>query len=147
MIIAGSLHENKEEAMEEKMIAFPATTEAFIAYQEAGIGRKLEKLERKLASAVVELANISYQEGIEGTENTITMKAVKAFFLSRPNRAASGCTGGLVGKYLLVVRCGISGREGGRPAWLISHHARTRTARSSAIRYGYFVGATLTVHG
>ena len=90
MIIAGSLHENKEEAMEEKMIAFPATTEAFIAYQEAGIGRKLEKLERKLASAVVELANISYQEGIEGTENTITMKAVKAFFQSRPNRAASG---------------------------------------------------------
>ena len=41
MIIAGSLHENKEEAMEEKMIAFPATTEAFIAYQEAGTGRNL----------------------------------------------------------------------------------------------------------
>ena len=72
------------------MITFPTTTEAFIAYQEAGIGRKLEKLERKLASVVVELANSSYQEGIEGTENTVTMKTVKAFFHSRPNRAASG---------------------------------------------------------
>ena len=72
------------------MITFPTTTEAFIAYQEAGIGRKLEKLERKLASAVVELANISYQEGIEGTENTVTMKTVKAFFQSMPNRVSSG---------------------------------------------------------
>ena len=47
------------------MIPFPTTTEAFIAYQEAGTGRKLKGRERDLASVVVELSNISYQEGAE----------------------------------------------------------------------------------
>lgn len=37
------------------MITFPTTTEAFIAYQKAGTGRKLEGSERDLASVVVEL--------------------------------------------------------------------------------------------
>ena len=88
MIIAGSLHENKEEAMEEKMIAFPATTEAFIAYQEAGIGRKLGGFERNLAALVVELTNISYQEGAEGRAHTVSMEDVEAFFQERDREAA-----------------------------------------------------------
>ena len=88
MIIAGSLHENKEEAMEEKMIAFPATTEAFIAYQEAGTGRKLGGFERDLAAVVVELANISYQEGVEGRTHTVTMEDVETFFRERNREAA-----------------------------------------------------------
>ena len=42
------------------MITFPTTTEAFIAYQEAGTGRKLEGFERDLAAVVVKLINTSY---------------------------------------------------------------------------------------
>ena len=56
------------------MITFPTTTEAFIAYQEAGIHRELNEFERKLAEVVVELANGSYQEGVEGTENSVKSK-------------------------------------------------------------------------
>ena len=39
------------------MITFP-TTEAFIAYQEAGTGHKLERFERDLSAVVVELINV-----------------------------------------------------------------------------------------
>ena len=65
------------------MITFPTTTEAFIAYQEAGIHRKLDDFERKLAAVVVEFANASYQEGLNGEENTITMDFVRAFYRER----------------------------------------------------------------
>ena len=61
------------------MITFP-TTEVFIAYQEAGTGRKLEGFERDLASVVVELINVSYQEGAEGRAHTVSMEDVEAFF-------------------------------------------------------------------
>lgn len=70
------------------MITFPTTTEAFIAYQEAGTGRKLEGFERDLAAVVVELANISYQEGAEGRTHTVTMEDVKTFFRERDREAA-----------------------------------------------------------
>ena len=70
------------------MITFPATAEAFIAYQEAGIGRKLEGFERNLAAVVVELANISYQEGAEGRTHTVSMEDVETFFRERGREAA-----------------------------------------------------------
>ena len=59
------------------MITFPTTTEAFIAFQEAGTGRKLEGFERDLADIVVELINISYQEGAEGRTHTVSMDGVE----------------------------------------------------------------------
>ena len=62
------------------MITFPTTPEAFIAYQEAGIGRKLEVFERKLVEVVVELANGSYQEGVD---NSVTIKCAQEFFRER----------------------------------------------------------------
>lgn len=65
------------------MITFPTTTEAFIAYQEAGIHRELNNFERELSAVVVELANGSYQEGLNGVENTTTMSSVKAFYRER----------------------------------------------------------------
>ena len=61
-------------------ITFPTTPEAFIAYQEAGIHRELDAFERKLSAVVVEFANASYQEGLNGEENTITMDFVRAFY-------------------------------------------------------------------
>ena len=70
------------------MIAFPVTPEAFIAYQEAGTGRKLEGFERNLAALVVELTNISYQEGAEGRTHTVSMEDVEAFFQERDREAA-----------------------------------------------------------
>lgn len=70
------------------MIPFPTTTEAFIALQEAGTGRKLEGLERDLADVVVELINISYQEGMEGRTHTVSMEGVEAFFRERDREAA-----------------------------------------------------------
>ena len=85
-IIAGSLQKIKEERL--TLITFPTTTEAFIAYQEAGIGRKLEGFERNLAAVVVELANISYQEGAEGRTHTVTMEDVETFFQERDRDAA-----------------------------------------------------------
>ena len=69
--------------MGHSMITFPTTTEAFIAYQEAGTGRKLEGFERDLAAVVVELANISYQEGVEGRAHIVSMEDVEAFFQER----------------------------------------------------------------
>ena len=65
------------------MITFPTTTEAFIAYQEAGIQRELNNFERELSGAVVDLANISYQEGLDGEENSITIEMVKEFLRLR----------------------------------------------------------------
>ena len=69
------------------MITFPTTTEAFIAYQEAGIGRKLEGFERNLAAVVVDIINVSYQEGVKGAEHTITPDYVKIFFQERGHHA------------------------------------------------------------
>ena len=85
-IIAGSLQKIKEERL--TLITFPTTTEAFIAYQEAGIGCKLEGFERNLAAVVVELANISYQEGAEGRTHTVSMEDVETFFRERGREAA-----------------------------------------------------------
>ena len=65
------------------MIAFPVTPEAFISYQEAGINRELDDFERELAAVVVEFANASYQEGLNGEENTTTMDFVRAFYGER----------------------------------------------------------------
>ena len=62
------------------MITFPTTPEAFIAYQEKEIKRKLDDRERQFAAVVVELANISYQEGVAGQENTCTMDWVQCFY-------------------------------------------------------------------
>ena len=61
------------------MITFPTTTEAFIAYQEAGTGRKLEGFERDLAAVVVELINVSYQEGMEGRAHTFSLENIERF--------------------------------------------------------------------
>lgn len=69
-------------------ITFPTTTEAFIAYQEAGTGRRLEEIERGLASIIVELVNISYQEGAEGRTHTVSMEGVETFFQERDREAA-----------------------------------------------------------
>ena len=84
-IIAGSLQKIKEERL--TLITFPTTAEAFIAYQEAGSGRKLEGFERDLAAGVVELANTSYQEGVEGRTHTVSMEDVEAFFQERGKEA------------------------------------------------------------
>ena len=65
------------------MITFPTTPEAFVAYQEKGINRKLDDFELKLADAVVDLTNISYQEGVDGKENSITIEMVKEFLRLR----------------------------------------------------------------
>lgn len=85
-IIAGSLQKIKEERL--TLITFPTTTEAFIAYQEAGIGRKLEGFEQDLACVVVDLINISYQEGMEGHAHTVSMEDVEAFFQERGKEEA-----------------------------------------------------------
>ena len=74
------------------MITFPTTTEAFIAYQEAGTGRKLEGFERDLSAVVVEPINISYQESMEGHANTVTMDDVSTFYQERGRDAAFGKT-------------------------------------------------------
>ena len=69
------------------MIPFPTTTEACIAYQEAGTGRKLDGFKQDLAAVIVELINISYQEGAEGRTHTATMEDVEAFFQERDREA------------------------------------------------------------
>ena len=65
------------------MITFPTTTEAFIAYQEAGIGRKLEGFERDLAAVVVKLINTSYHEGIEGRAHTASLTDTERIYQER----------------------------------------------------------------
>lgn len=61
------------------MITFPTTAEAFIAYQEAGTGRKLNGLERDVAAEIADLINISYQEGMEGRTHTVSLEKVETF--------------------------------------------------------------------
>ena len=70
------------------MITFPTTTEAFIADQEAGAGRKLNGVERDIAAVVVELINVSYQEGAEGRTHTVSMEGVETFFQEQDREAA-----------------------------------------------------------
>lgn len=79
-VSASIINENKEDF---KMLRFPVAADDFIAYQENGINRKLDDLERKLADAVVDLANGSYQEGVDGKENSITIEMVKEFLRLR----------------------------------------------------------------
>lgn len=67
----------------DSLIVFPTTPEAFIAYQENGINRKLNKSERKLCASVVELINASYQDGLDGEENTLTMRLVRERYAER----------------------------------------------------------------
>lgn len=74
------------------MITFPTTAEAFIAYQEAGIHRELDTFERELSAVIVELINVSYQEGMEGRANTITMDDVSTFYQERGRDADFGET-------------------------------------------------------
>ena len=69
------------------MITFPTTPEAFIAYQEDRTGRKLEGFERSFASTVAELANFSYQEGIDGDAKTVTTDDAETFFRERGREA------------------------------------------------------------
>ena len=64
-------------------ITFPTTPEAFIAYLESGINRKLTDFERKLSDTVVELANNSYQAGVDGDENPLTMEFVGRRYVER----------------------------------------------------------------
>ncbi len=73
----------------DSMITFPTTTEAFISYQESGINRSLDDLEKKLTEAVVGLVNDSYQEGVNGKENSYTMKCVQRFYEERGKSTVS----------------------------------------------------------
>ena len=59
---------------------FPSDAEAFITYQEAEIDRKLDEYEQKLATVVVDLINGSYQEGVDGMENSVSIKCMREFF-------------------------------------------------------------------
>ena len=47
------------------MITFPVTPEAFIAYQEQLLGRKLTEKMREATTAWVEGFNLSYKDGLE----------------------------------------------------------------------------------
>ena len=46
------------------MITFPTTPEAFIAYQEQLIGRRLKENEWETVAAWVEAFNLSYEDGL-----------------------------------------------------------------------------------
>ncbi len=48
------------------MITFPTTTEAFVAYQEAGAGRTLNIHEKKIVDLSVEILNENYERGKTG---------------------------------------------------------------------------------
>ena len=52
-------------------ITFPTTPEAFNAYQEQLIGRKLSDQERKLDATWVEVFNLSYVDGLRQDRNTL----------------------------------------------------------------------------
>lgn len=52
-------------------ITFPTTPEAFNAYQEQLIGRKLSDQERKLDATWVEVFNLSYEDGLRQDRNTL----------------------------------------------------------------------------
>lgn len=47
------------------MITFPVTPEAFIAYQEQLLGRKMTEKMREATAAWVEGFNLSYKDGLE----------------------------------------------------------------------------------
>lgn len=47
-------------------LAFPVTFEAFVAFQEAGMGRKLEDMELDALKAWVKLFNLAYLDGVQG---------------------------------------------------------------------------------
>lgn len=65
-------------------ITFPVTPEAFIAYQESGIGRDLKPVERELLTEYVEFINMSFEDGRGGKkQDLIDMGEVKDFFPSR----------------------------------------------------------------
>ena len=57
----------------DSMITFPTTTEAFISYQESGINRSLDDLEKKLTEAVVGLVNDFYEERGKSTVSFVRM--------------------------------------------------------------------------
>lgn len=57
--------------MEREDLTFPVTLEAFVAYQETGIGRSLGSDERAALAAWLPLINISYEDGLHG--NTASM--------------------------------------------------------------------------
>lgn len=44
-------------------LVFPVTLKAFIAFQEAGMGRELEPMEREAIAAWVKLFNLAYADG------------------------------------------------------------------------------------
>lgn len=46
-------------------LAFPVTLEAFVAFQEAGMGRELEPMEREAIAAWVKLFNLAYKDGVQ----------------------------------------------------------------------------------
>ena len=48
-----------------KIITFPTTQEAFIAYQEQFAGRELTEYEQEATAAWVEGFNLSYKDGLE----------------------------------------------------------------------------------
>lgn len=70
------------------MITFPTTTDAFIAYQEAGTGRTLEGFERDFSAVVVDLINVSYQDGMKGCSHTVSMEKAETFFQKRGKEEA-----------------------------------------------------------
>lgn len=47
------------------MITFPTTPEAFIAYQERLVGRKLAENEREVIAALVKVFNLFYEGGLK----------------------------------------------------------------------------------
>ena len=53
------------------MIAFPATPEAFNAYQEQLIGRKQSEKEKEVGAAWVEVFNLSYEDGLAQDRDTL----------------------------------------------------------------------------
>ena len=56
-------------------ITFPTTPEAFIAYQEQLVGRKLAEHEREVTAACVEAFNLVYEDGMKQDHDTL-MKAL-----------------------------------------------------------------------
>lgn len=46
-------------------LTFPVTLEAFVAFQEAGMGRKLENMEMDALKAWVKLFNLAYTDGVQ----------------------------------------------------------------------------------
>ena len=65
------------------MITFPTTTEAFIAYQEESIGRKLDRWEREFSADLTEWANLSFDDGKSGRERFNILDGVEDYFSSR----------------------------------------------------------------